>query len=97
MTTILKTTKSLRLPAKCPTLNANDKLSTIESFNDREITWLSSTAMATADTIQPLTSSSTPDPDLLYQEVNVIYQEANEGGILDPQVQGLRRPADRQL
>ncbi len=56
-------------------LNANDKLACIERFNDADHL---NNVNANA-----LTFEFDADPDLLYQEVTVIYQEANEGGILD--------------
>ena len=63
------TTDDVVADAQTATLNANDELARIETFNDDEHTTSSFEFAA--------------DPDLLYQEVNVIYQEANEGGILD--------------
>ena len=56
-------------------LNANDKLACIERFNDADHL---KNVNANA-----LTFEFDADPNLLYQEVTVIYQEANEGGILD--------------
>ena len=56
-------------------LNANDKLACIERFNDAD-------HLKNVNT-NALTFEFDADPDLLYQEVTVIYQEANEGGILD--------------
>ena len=64
------------------TLNANDKLSTIESFNDRDhLAFIDGNGNRDHDTAVDFEFDA--DPDLLYQEVDVIYQEANEGGILD--------------
>ena len=62
-------TQDVVLDGSTSTLNVNDSLSAITAFNNEEHVTTSFDFDA--------------DPDLLYQEVTVIYQEANEGGILD--------------
>ena len=62
-------TQDVVLDERTSTLNVNDSLSAITAFNNEEHVTTSFDFDA--------------DPDLLYQEVTVIYQEANEGGILD--------------
>ena len=64
-------------------LNANDKVATIEAFNDSEHLYWTIDSKGTNVQAGPIDFEFEADPDLLYQEVTVIYQENNEGGILD--------------
>ena len=70
------------LDNKVSGLNANDKVATIEAFNDSEhLYWFTNNGANTQ--ASSIDFEFEADPDLLYQEVTVIYQENNEGGILD--------------